>query len=93
MSMTRTRRFRDMSLTEEEAEAIMYNHPDFFARHDIYFERENPETGEIEVTENRGAIIVARAKRLLPLWRKWGLRELFDRGFARGSEAWGGFHG
>ena len=68
------RRFRDMSLTEEEAEAMMFNHPNFFARHDLYFARTNPETGALEVTESRGNVIIARARRLLPLWRAEAIR-------------------
>ena len=58
------RRFRDMSLTHTEAAQRAFNH--IFDTYD--------DIPPFRAT--RANRIVDRAKRLLPLWRTWGLEEL-----------------
>ncbi len=62
----RDRRFRDMSLTEEEVRAIVLERGCFLS--------------SLPKREKR----LAKAKRLLPLWRQWGLRDLRNEGFNDG---------
>lgn len=61
------RRFRDMSLTEDEVDFLVAQ----YVRDRQYNER--------DVTRALGWEINDRAKRLLPLWRAWGLRELASK--------------
>lgn len=65
------RRFRDMSLTEDEVDAILSE----YLYHGTY-----TELAYFEFRER----LEARAKRLLPLWRQWGLRELRYAGWIDG---------
>ena len=60
------RRFRDMSLTEDEVIAMVRDRGCFLP--------------SLPKREKR----LARAKRLLPLWRQWGLKRLKDEGRSEG---------
>lgn len=66
--MTRPRRFRDMSLTEDEAERAAL----------AYWPGPS-----LDRTQGYDAFI-CRAKRLLPLWRDIGLKRLKNEGRSEG---------
>lgn len=73
------RRFRDMSLTEDEAGRSAYER---------WFERCcGLDAQGTTVAVARYNKLETRAKRLLPLWREWGLQELATKEFAAGLDA------
>lgn len=59
------RRFRDMSLTDGEVELRVGEH---------VWQHYDPDGPGYD----RSQVLLARARRLLPLWRKWGLRDLWS---------------
>lgn len=63
--MTRPKRFRGMELTEEEAAAMAQEHW-------------RPDFATAE--DGAWSAYVDRCMRLLPLWRKWGMNELYNQG-------------
>lgn len=69
-----TRRFRDMSLTEDDVQTLVNDHPTLWER--LIDGKQNPESGEWETDTTALDRFTDRAKRLLPLWRTWGLRDL-----------------
>jgi hypothetical protein len=66
------RRFRDMSLTEDEVEHLVK----------VY--ASTKESALLDPTRALTWKFLDRAKRLLPLWRQWGLRDLENKGFHDG---------
>lgn len=68
------RRFRDMRLTEAEAWDVAFEH---VCTHDVEHDERFP---------GREDRFLDRAKRLLPLWREWGLLELGKRWLQEGVE-------
>ena len=71
--MTRPKRFRDMSLTDDEVVAIIER--DMYTR-----------DGLLPGADVRAQCwrLYDRAKRLLPLWRRWGLENLQIDGYQGG---------
>ncbi len=68
------RRLRDMSLTEDEASRRAYAY--IFD----YYQTVPP------YRASRYLNILDRAKRLLPLWRQWGLQALYNQGHRAACE-------
>jgi hypothetical protein len=68
--VSKPKRFRDMSLTEDEAAALVFEHW-----------QDGTDLGV-----DRLVRIQVRARGLFPLWREWGLRELYEAGQQSGRD-------
>ena len=73
--MTRPKRFRDTSLTEEEVRAIVWDY--IHCTYDIHAPLFDEHAPKLE----------SRAQRLLPLWREWGLRDCRAAGYRVGYDS------
>jgi len=62
-----------MSLTEDDVQILINAHPTLWER---MVDGKQDEFGEWETDTTLLDRFAARAKRLLPLWRQWGLMEL-----------------
>lgn len=79
--MTHPKRFRDMSLTERELDDLVS-----WMRRDCYLRTiENPDI--VGISEAYLDRFEARAKRLLPLWRQWGLSNCRAAGYSAGYDS------
>lgn len=66
------RRFRDMSLTEDDVQMLVNAHPTLWER--LTDGKLDPESGAWETDTTALDRFTARAKRLLPLWREEAIR-------------------
>lgn len=71
------RRFRDMSLTEGDVEKLIHADADLCERK-MRWDVDPFGIGE-ELDNTELVMFIDRAKRLLPLWRFWGLRDLVEK--------------
>jgi len=81
-----------MSLTKDDVVDIINAHPKLFERLIDGKQVANADTGQLEWETDTSQLdkLTERAKRLLPLWRQWGLEELRALSFEDGrASEWG----
>lgn len=83
------RRFRDMRLTEDEVETEVYMHTGLVTDNAFYPGMRTSRFRSFDDGQDNSRYLrfMARAKRLLPLWREWGLRNLYRDSYVLNAEA------